>query len=53
MNASPILAWLEFSDGRLFNLMGAATVGRASENVVVLTDDQISRRHAIMQSQGE
>ncbi len=53
MNASPILSWLEFSDGRRFNLTGTATVGRAPENAVVLTDDQISRRHAIIQSQGE
>ena len=53
MNASPILSWLEFSDGRRFDLTSTVTVGRSPENAVVLTDDQVSRRHAIIQSQGE
>jgi adenylate cyclase len=53
MNVSPIQSWLELSDGRRIDLSGSATVGRSPENAVVLTDEQVSRRHAIIQAQGE
>jgi adenylate cyclase len=53
MNAAPIQSWLEFSDGHRFALTGTVGIGRAPENALVLKDDQISRRHAIIQAQGE
>ena len=51
--SSPLQSWLQFPDGRRFDLHGTVTMGRASENVLVLGDGQISRRHAIIQAQGE
>jgi adenylate cyclase len=52
MNASPIQSWLAFADGRRFDLAGSVSLGRAPENTLVVADDQISRRHAIIQAQG-
>jgi len=52
MNVAPIQSWLAFADGRRFDLTGSASLGRAPENAMVLTDEQISRRHAIIQAQG-
>ena len=52
MNAAPIQSWLAFADGRRFDLTGSASMGRAPENGLVLADEQISRRHAIIQAQG-
>ena len=51
--SSPLQSWLQFPDGRRLDLQGTVTVGRASENVLVLADGQISRRHAIIQPQGD
>jgi len=53
MNIPLIHTWLEFADERRFDLLGTVTVGRAPENGLVLKDEQISRRHAIIQAQGE
>ncbi len=50
---APLQSWLEFSDGRRFDLVGTATLGRAPENSLVLADNEISRKHAIIQMQGE
>jgi len=52
MNAAPIQSWLAFTDGRRFELTGSVSLGRAPENSLVLADEQISRRHAIIQAQG-
>lgn len=50
---APLQSWLEFPDGRRFELRGTITVGRSPENGLVLTDDQVSRKHAIIQMQGD
>jgi adenylate cyclase len=53
MPAPPIQSWLELPDGQRVDLVGTITIGRSPDNILVLTDDQISRRHAIIQAQGE
>lgn len=53
MSASLVQSWLVLPDGQSFDLRGTCTLGRASENALPLADDQVSRRHAIIQPQGE
>jgi adenylate cyclase len=50
---SPSHTWLEFSDGRRVDLFGTIHIGRAAENDLILDHAQVSRRHAILQAQGE
>jgi adenylate cyclase len=50
---APLQSWLEFDDGRRCDLTGSLTIGRAPDNGLVLADDQVSRKHAIIQLQGE
>lgn len=45
--------WLEFSDGRRFDISGTTTLGRAPDNLCVLQEVEVSRRHALLQAQGE
>lgn len=47
------LSWLELPDGSRFDLRGSTTVGRASENALALAGKEVSRRHALIQAQGE
>lgn len=47
------LSWIELPDGTRFDLRGSTTVGRASENALTLQDKEVSRRHALIQAQGE
>lgn len=49
--SAPVQSWLEFPDGGRFDLHGTVTIGRAPENGIVLADEQVSRRHAIVQAQ--
>jgi adenylate cyclase len=53
-NSSPI-AWLESDMGARTPIQGTCSLGRAAINDVVLSDDKVSRRHAMInvQSQGE
>lgn len=46
-------SWLVLPDGEVFEMRGSCSLGRALENTLSLDDDQISRRHAIIQAQGE
>jgi class 3 adenylate cyclase len=46
-------AWLETSDGGRVELRGTCTIGRHPVNQVVLADVRVSRRHALIQPQGE
>ncbi|HAB18516.1 MAG TPA: adenylate/guanylate cyclase domain-containing protein [Verrucomicrobiota bacterium] len=46
------LVWLELSDGTRRPLGGTCSIGRSSGNEVPLSDDRISRRHALIQLQG-
>jgi len=46
-------SWIDLPDGTQFDLRGATSVGRAPDNTLVLDDGQVSRRHALIQPQGE
>ncbi|MCI0744125.1 MAG: adenylate/guanylate cyclase domain-containing protein [Verrucomicrobia subdivision 3 bacterium] len=46
-------AWLESSAGQQVPLRGSCFFGRAAGNTVVLADDKVSRRHAMVHTQGE
>jgi len=46
-------SWLEMPDGSRFELRGSTSLGRAPDNTLVLDDGQVSRRHALIQPQGE
>jgi class 3 adenylate cyclase len=45
-------AWLEAAGGRKVPVQGNCSFGRAVDNTVVLPDDRVSRRHAIVHAQG-
>jgi adenylate cyclase len=45
--------WLEDSAGAGFPLRGAFAIGRGEPNDLPLADDRVSRRHALIQAQGE
>lgn len=40
-------------DGRIFELHGSCTIGRSAGNTVALENDHISRKHAVIQLQGQ
>ncbi len=46
-------AWMEKSDGGRIPVAGNLSFGRIAGNEVVLPDERISRRHAIIHSQGD
>lgn len=46
-------SWLNLADGSRFDLHATTSVGRSPENGLVLQDGQVSRRHAMLQAQGE
>ncbi len=46
-------SWLRLPDGGRHDLSGTCRIGRAPESELCLTDSEISRRHAIIQAQGE
>jgi len=50
---SDSLAWLEKADGMPVRIQGNCSFGRAATNQVVLADERVSRRHAIIHRQGE
>jgi adenylate cyclase len=50
---SESLAWLEKADGMPVRIEGNCSFGRAATNQVVLADERVSRRHAIIHRQGE
>ena len=47
------LAWLENPDGSRTGIEGNCSIGRAAGNQVILADDRVSRRHAVIHAQGE
>lgn len=47
------LAWLEDTNGNRVPVRGSCSLGRAESNQVTLHDDTVSRRHAVIQAQGE
>ena len=46
-------AWLEKPDGTRADIDGNCSIGRAAGNQVILADDRVSRRHAVIHAQGE
>src|SRR5262245_29514660 len=46
-------AWLEDASGKRVPIRGTCSLGRAESNQVTLQDDTVSRRHAVIQPQGE
>jgi pSer/pThr/pTyr-binding forkhead associated (FHA) protein len=46
-------AWLEDANGNRTPIRGSCSLGRAESNQVTLQDDTVSRRHAVIQAQGE
>lgn len=43
--------WLETADGHVWPLEAASSIGRASSNDIVLGDERVSRKHAIVHRQ--
>jgi adenylate cyclase len=48
---SDSLAWLEKADGLPVRIQGNCSFGRAATNHVVLADERVSRRHAVIHTQ--
>lgn len=46
-------AWLESAIGVRTPIHGTCFMGRAPTNTIVLTDDKVSRRHALIHAQGQ
>lgn len=46
-------SWLDLPDGTRFDLKGTTFVGRAPENGLVLDHPLISRKHVLLQAQGD
>lgn len=47
-----ILAWLEQTSGARVPIVGNCSIGRSSSNTITLTEDRVSRRHALINMQG-
>ncbi len=47
-----ILAWLEQSNGTRVPLAGTCSIGRLSSNSIMIADERVSRRHALINVQG-
>jgi pSer/pThr/pTyr-binding forkhead associated (FHA) protein len=52
-DADTIPAWLDSSSGGRFPLQGACSIGRLSSNSIMLADERVSRRHSLINSQGD
>ena len=46
-------AWLEDASGNRTPIRGSCSLGRAESNQIMLQDDTVSRRHAVIQAQGD
>ena len=46
-------AWLEDACGSRLLIKGSCSLGRSDANQVPIADDRVSRRHALIQVQGE
>jgi adenylate cyclase len=51
--ATPLGAWLEARGGQRTPIRGTCYLGRAAGSHIVLPDDKVSRRHAMVHAQGE
>lgn len=48
-----VLAWLESSAGGRVPIAGTCSIGRLSSNSIVVPDERVSRRHALINVQGK
>jgi len=46
-------AWLERDDASTVPVLGSSSIGRAPNNQVVLADEKVSRKHALIHRQGD
>ncbi|MCB1277565.1 adenylate/guanylate cyclase domain-containing protein [Prosthecobacter sp.] len=53
MSNNLLQSWLRLPNGERHDLNGTCSVGRAPDNAVALPDNEVSRRHAVIQAQGE
>lgn len=53
MSNSLLQSWLRLPDGERHDLNGSCSIGRAPDNDLALPGNEVSRRHAIIQAQGE
>ncbi len=53
MSNSLLQSWLRLPDGERHDLNGTCSIGRSPDNTVALAGNEVSRRHAIIQAQGE
>lgn len=51
MSDSQHAVWLENPTGQEFPIIGTCSIGRSSTNQIVLVDDRVSRRHALVHAQ--
>ncbi len=48
-----ILGWLEQTSGGRVPIVGTCSIGRLSSNTIMLADERVSRRHALINVQGQ
>ena len=53
MSNNLLQSWLRLPDGERHDLTGTTSIGRAPDNSLPIADHEVSRRHAIIQAQGE
>lgn len=53
MSNSLLQSWLRLPNGERHDLNGTCSIGRSPDNSLQLADSEVSRRHAIIQAQGE
>ena len=53
MSTNLLRSWLRLPNGERHDLNGTCSIGRAPDNSIPLADSEVSRRHAIIQAQGE
>ncbi|MDI1313471.1 adenylate/guanylate cyclase domain-containing protein [Prosthecobacter sp.] len=53
MSTNLLQSWLRLPNGERHELNGTCSIGRAPDNSIPVADSEVSRRHAIIQSQGE
>ena len=53
MSTNLLRSWLRLPNGERHELNGTCSIGRAPDNSIPVADSEVSRRHAIIQAQGE
>lgn len=53
MSNNHLQSWLRLPNGERHDLNGTCSIGRSPDNSVAIADSEVSRRHVIIQAQGE